>query len=96
MKKRICNQVSLFGPLYAYLVVLSPPKSIKRDIALIKERLNAIADINARNLHSFAHITLVDKLTDDLYFPQTITELVAGTQPFMITTSGWDYFDHGS
>lgn len=95
MKKRIYNQASLFGPLYAYLVVLSPPDAIKDDITTIKNELNAISDIGERNLHSIAHITLVDKLTDDMLFPETIAEFVRGSKPFEITVAGWDYFDHG-
>jgi len=95
MKKRIYNQTSIFGPLYAYLVVLSPPQQVKDEIAQIKKDLNAIADITERNLHSIAHITLVDKLTDDVYFPETIEEFIAGQKPFPIKISGWDIFDHG-
>lgn len=95
MKKRIYNQISLFGPLYAYLVVLSPPDEVKARIAQIKRELNAIADIQERNLHSIAHITLVDKLTDDIDFPETIAAFIAGTKPFNIKIGGWDFFDHG-
>lgn len=95
MKKRIYNQTSLFGPLYAYLVVLSPPDPVKETIAKIKKELNAICDISERNLHSIGHITLIDKLTDDIYFPETIGELISGHQPFTITIEGWGYFDHG-
>ena len=95
MKKRIYNQTSLFGPLYAYLVVLSPPDAVKGDIAKIKAGLNTIADIGKRNLHSIAHITLVDKLTDDVLFPETIEEFIDDRQAFTITIGGWDYFDHG-
>ncbi|MCO6149437.1 2'-5' RNA ligase family protein [Flavobacterium sp. NRK1] len=95
MKKRIYNQTSLFGPLYAYLVVLSPPDAIKNAITIIKKELNAISAIGERNLHSIAHITLVDKLTDDVLFPETIEELIEGRKSFPITVKGWDYFDHG-
>lgn len=95
MKKRIYNQTSLFGPLYAYLVVLSPPDEVKACIAQIKKELNAIADITERNLHSIAHITLVDKLTDDIDFPETIASFIAGTKRFNIKIGGWDFFDHG-
>ena len=95
MKKRIYNQTSLFGPLYAYLVVLSPPDPVKEAIANIKKDLNAIAGISDRNLHSIAHITLIDKLTDDVLFPETIEELIGGRKPFTIRIGRWDYFDHG-
>jgi 2'-5' RNA ligase len=94
MAKRIYNQTSLFGPLYAYLVVLSPPPPIKAAIAKIKQELHSIADITERNLHSIAHITLVDKLTDDVDFPETIASLVQAQKPFMIQLKGWGYFDH--
>lgn len=50
MKKRIYNQTALFGELYAYLVVLSPPEKVKADIAKIKKELNHISDISKRNL----------------------------------------------
>ncbi len=95
MTKRIYNQTSLFGPLYAYLVVLSPPNAVKDDIAEIKRELNLISDIGERNLHSIAHITLVDKLTDDVSFPEMIEQCVKHTNAFSITIKGWDYFDHG-
>ncbi|PZR22627.1 MAG: hypothetical protein DI539_05230 [Flavobacterium psychrophilum] len=95
MKKRIYNQVSLFGPLYAYLVVLSPPATVKESIAAIKSELNAISDIGEGNLHSIPHITLIDKLTDDILFPQTIEDFVDGKKSFAVTITGWDYFDHG-
>lgn len=95
MAKRIYNQTSLFGPLYAYLVVLSPPPHIKAAIAKIKQELNAIADITERNLHSIAHITLTDKLTDDVDFPDTIKALVQHEKPFPVKLSRWNYFNHG-
>ena len=95
MKKRIYNQTSLFGPLYAYLVVLSPPIAIKNNIAQIKRELNAITNISERNLYSIAHITLTDKLTDDVYFAETIEKFVSGYKPFKIKINGWGYFDHG-
>jgi len=94
MKKRIYNQTSLFGPLYAYLVVLSPPVEVRDAIANIKVKLNGIADIGERNLHSIAHITLVDKLTDDILFPETIRKFIAAKKSFNIGIGGWDYFDH--
>ncbi len=95
MKKRIYNQTALFGPLYAYLVVLSPPRPVKEAIANIKKELNAISDISDRNLHSIAHITLTDKLTDDTDFADTIEKMTADAQPFSITIEGWKHFDHG-
>ena len=95
MKKRIYNQTSLFGPLYAYLVVLSPPEKIKSDIALIKKELNDIVDISERNLHSIAHITLTDKLTDDADFAQTIDKLIKLKGSFPVKVKGWKTFDHG-
>lgn len=95
MKKRIYNQTALFGPLYAYLVVLSPPRPVKEAIANIKKELNAISDISDRNLHSIAHITLTDKLTDDTDFADTIEKMTAEAQPFSVTIEGWKHFDHG-
>ena len=95
MKKRIYNQTALFGPLYAYLVVLSPPQPVKDAIAKIKKELNAITDISDRNLHSIAHITLIDKLTDDTGFAGTVEGMVAGARSFPVTIEGWNHFDHG-
>lgn len=95
MKKRIYNQTALFGPLYAYLVVLSPPDFVKADIAKIKENLNSMTDIRERNLHSIAHITLIDKLTDDAEIVEIVTRLISCIQPFTIRVSGWNIFDHG-
>ena len=92
--KRIYNQTSLFGPLYAYLVVLSPPKKVITDIAAIKQQLNAIANISERNLHSKAHITLTDKLTDDVDFNNTVKELIGDNESFTITVNGWGVFNH--
>lgn len=94
MGKRIYNQQALFGPLYAYLVVLSPPQQILDDIAGFKKEMQAIADIGAQNLHSKAHITLTDKLTDDANFPETIAQLLKGQQKFEIKVSGHGFFDH--
>ena len=54
MKKIIYNQVSLFVPLYAYLVIISPPGTVKDDIAKIKRELNLISDIGEQNIHSIA------------------------------------------
>lgn len=95
MKKRIYNQTALFGPLYAYLVVISPPDEVKADIAKIKKELNQISDISERNLHSIAHITLTDKLTDDAEFAETIAGLITPVKPFEIKVDGWNIFDHG-
>lgn len=95
MKKRIYNQTALFGPLYAYLVVISPPEKVKADIAKIKKELNQISDICERNLHSIAHVTLTDRLTDDSGFAGTIADLISIAQPFEIKIKGWDIFDHG-
>ncbi|MFP5438972.1 MAG: 2'-5' RNA ligase family protein [Bacteroidia bacterium] len=93
--KRIYNQTALFGPLYAYLVVLSPPQEVIDEIATMKRQMNAIADITERNLHSKAHITLTDKLTDDAEFAETVEGLLSGQQAFTIAVNGWDIFDHG-
>ena len=95
MKKRIYNQTSLFGPLYAYLIVLSPPIDIRNRIKSIKEEMQAIADIGERSVKSIAHITLTDKLTDDTDLAKTITDLTGHQNAFEIKTGGWDYFDHG-
>jgi len=95
MKKRIYNQTSLFGPLYAYLVVLSPPDPVKIEVARIKRELNEIAAIGERNLHSIAHVTIIDKLTDDANFAEVITGLIAGGKEFTVRISGWGFFDHG-
>lgn len=95
MKKRIYNQTALFGPLYAYLVVISPPEMIKKQISQIKNDLNSITPINERNLNSIAHITLTEKLTDDINYPETIEKLIGNINPFSIKINGWDYFDHG-
>jgi len=95
MAKRIYNQTSLFGPLYAYLVVLSPPAEIKADISRIKKELNSICDISPRNLKSIAHITLTDKLTDEADLHETVGELVGHKQPFTVKLKGWNFFDHG-
>jgi hypothetical protein len=94
MKKRIYNQTSLFGPTYAYLVVLSPPSQISNSIISIKQELDALGDIGDKNRHSIPHITLTDKLTDDEYLPDTVKEFLAGNKPFLIMVSGWGYFDH--
>lgn len=95
MAKRIYNQTALFGELYAYLVVLSPPDSAKAKIAQIKQRLHSVADIGGRNLKSVPHITLTDKLTDDTTFPETISNLLQGQPPFQVRLSAYAAFDHG-
>lgn len=95
MAKRNYKQASLFGPLYAYLVVLSPPAQVKADIAKIKHELNSIADITEQNLRSIAHITITDKLTDDVGFPAAIEVLLKSEKPFKIKLSSWNYFNHG-
>jgi 2'-5' RNA ligase len=95
MKKRIYNQTALFGPVYAYLVVLSPPDTIRAAIAKIKRDLDQIADIGERNSHSIAHITLFDKLTDDIDIPGTVAELVRSKKSFTVKVNGWGFFDHG-
>lgn len=94
MAKRIYNQTSLFGPLYAYLVVLSPPQEVKDAIAQIKKDLNAIADIGERNVQSIAHITLFDKLTDDESLKETTEKLIGTQKPFMVKTGRWSFYDH--
>lgn len=95
MAKRIYNQTSLFGPLYAYLIVLSPPQEVKDAIAKIKKDLNAIADIGERNVQSIAHITLFDKLTDDENLAETTKELVKEQKPVKIEIGKWNFYDHG-
>lgn len=95
MAKRIYNQTSLFGPLYAWLVVLSPPPEIKAAIAKIKNDLHAICDITDRNVKSIAHITLTDKLTDEPELYGTVAEILQNEKPFTIKLNGWGYFDHG-
>ncbi|MCW4467655.1 2'-5' RNA ligase family protein [Flavobacterium sp. MFBS3-15] len=94
-KKRIYNQESLFGPLYAYLVVISPPDEVKADVARLKKELDQVAGIGERNLHSIAHITLTEKLTDDEAFPQAVSHLLGKCHPFPVTIDGWGHFDHG-
>ncbi len=94
MGKRIYNQQALFGPLYAYLVVLSPPQQVLDDIAILKREMDMIAEIGDSNLHSKAHITLTDKLTDDADFPETVAQLLAKQKKFEVTVAGHGFFDH--
>lgn len=94
MTKRIYNQQALFGPLYAYLVVLSPPEEIIAQIAELKQKMQLITDIGEQNLYSKAHITLTDKLTDDAHFHQTIAQLLEGRKSFDVKISGHGFFDH--
>ncbi|RZJ67472.1 MAG: 2'-5' RNA ligase family protein [Flavobacterium sp.] len=94
MAKRIYNQTALFGELYAYLVVISPPDSVLAEIAKIKRVMNAIADIGDRNLYSVGHITLTDKLTDDDSFPETIANLLKGQTKFSVKLSGVGQSNH--
>jgi len=93
-KNRIYNQTSLFGPLYAYLVVISPPKEIRNAIAVIKKDWHETANIGERNLQSIGHITLTDRLTDDADFSETVRELLKGHQKFSVRLHGVDVFDH--
>jgi len=93
-KNRIYNQTSLFGPLYAYLVVISPPKEIRNAIAVIKKDWDETANIGERNLQSIGHITLTDRLTDDANFSETVRELLKGHQKFSVRLHGIDVFDH--
>ncbi|AWH86577.1 hypothetical protein HYN59_16330 [Flavobacterium album] len=93
--KRIYNQAALFGPLYAYLVVLSPPPGVIDAIAAIKQEMNSIVDIGERNLHSKAHITLFDRLTDDAGLAETVKTLISTDAAFNVTIAGWGTFDHG-
>lgn len=92
--KRIYNQQALFGPLYAYLVVLSPPPQIITDLARFKKEMDALDDIGEANLHSKAHITLTDKLTDDARFHETVAQLLKGQKKFRVKVSGHGFFDH--
>ncbi len=95
MKKRIYNQMSLFGPLYAYLAVLSPPVSIRNQIASLKRELDAIAGIGERNLHSIGHITLIDSLTDDSCFQNTVAKMLQPAEPFRVRLKNANTFNHG-
>jgi 2'-5' RNA ligase len=96
MAKRIYNQQALFGELYAYLVVISPPENVKLQIAQFKQQMNEIADIGERNLHSIGHITLTDKLIDDPGFAGTIAALLQRQKQFEVRISGIDFFNHGA
>lgn len=92
--KRIYNQQALFGPLYAYLVVLSPPQKVIADITGLKKEMDGLAPIGENNLHSKAHITLTDKLTDDAHFASTVAQLLHGQKRFEVKISGHGFFDH--
>ena len=96
MKKRIYNQISLFGPLYAYLAVLSPPEPARSQIASLKKELDAIAAIGERNLQSIGHITLVDSLTDDSDFQNTVAKMLHPAEPFLIRLKNANTFNHGN
>ena len=96
MKKRICNQISLFGPLYAYLAVLSPPESVRSQIASLKKELDAIAAIGERNMQSIGHITLIDSLTDDSDLQNTVAKMLHPAAPFLIRLKNANTFNHGS
>lgn len=96
MKKRVSkNQTSLFGPQYAYLVVISPPDEVINEIKIIKQQLNSISDISNSNLFSIPHITLTDHRTDDIYLPETIEKFIEGEKSFPIQVQGWGIFQHG-
>lgn len=95
MSKRIYNQPGLFGELYAYLVILSPPDAIKVAIADMKRQLDALSPIGDRNLHSIAHITLTEKLTDDPDLAATVSNAIQGVAAFTLRAEGIGIFDHG-
>lgn len=95
MAKRIYNQQALFGELYAYLIVVSPPENIRRQLALFKQQMNALADIGERNLYSIGHITLTDKLIDDADFAETIAHFIGRRERFEVRLSGIGILDHG-
>lgn len=94
-KKRLYNQISLFGPQYAYLVIVSPPETIKSAIAQIKNEMQEIAALGDRNLQSLPHITLTEKLTDDTGFPGMVASLLNAQPCVEIIVNGWGFFDHG-
>lgn len=96
MAKHIYNQTALFGELYAYLVVISPPDLVLKHIAAFKREMDAIARIGDKNLHSIGHITLTDRLTDDDTFQETIADLLKCQKKFMTKLSGIGHFDHKS
>lgn len=96
MAKRNYTQQALFGPLYAYLVVLSPPPWILAQLSGFKLQMAALADIGEANLHSRPHITLTEKLTDDADFATTVAQLLQTARSFPIEISGHGFFDHHS
>ncbi len=88
MTKRIYNQQALFGPLYAYLVVLSPPVSIREELDAIKKQMNAIVALGDKNLHAIGHITLFEKLTDETEIAQSVKNLLKEEKSFSIKLKG--------
>ncbi len=46
-------------------------------------------------LHSIAHLTLTDKLTDESDFADTVSALIAGQHSFRVKIKGWGFFYHG-
>jgi hypothetical protein len=91
MAKRIYNQTALFGPLYAYLAVISPPADIISELKYIKGKLPGL---NRRSLQSTPHITLFERLTDDRNLADTVHQLLVNRPSFDIRLSGFTAFEH--
>lgn len=94
--EKACIQSDLsFWSLYAYLVVISPPEWVRKEIAFLKKELNSITEIGDRNLHSIGHITLIDNLTDDPELKDSVAKMVQFTEPFLIRLQNVNTFNHG-
>lgn len=84
---------------YEYLIIISPPESVKKKISLLKNELDRAIGIGPANLHAKAHITLAYGISDS-GLPENILERikrhVESSPAFSIKLNGFRHFVHGA
>lgn len=95
MPKKNPAQISLFPePQYQYHILLSPPDTIKNDIAGLKELLDSMVGIG---LHNFtpAHITLHNmEAPESLNVKELLKTALADQRRFTVKTAGCQNWNH--
>lgn len=94
MAKRIYNQTALFGPLYAYLLVISPPRELELRLQQIKLSLHERFPLGKSNMQSKPHITLFERLTDETALAETVKVILSKEQTFTVNVEEFVLFEH--
>lgn len=93
------GQLLLFPPpeLTEYLILISPPDEIKKEIKKLKTKLSKMIGNTPENQYSVAHISLFKTAWEkDKHVLERLKKVLSDLNSFTISLNGVDVFSHGT